>query len=829
MKVYNYLFLGLLFLIGLSLIFTKPGVGNLENFYNYSLKIPENINLLTNKEVFVKYPPATYFTLNTILIQFKPNPNIKIFSNQTAFLVFKASLFFTYLLTWLTLLYLVRSAKQFNNTSFVDVSIAYFSSVSILLSTVALSFFEIFAAPFVVLTLAFTLQRRFIPAALTYLLSLSFNWTLLVFAPMLFIQSLRTGKLQQFTRIIPLLGFVVIPLAITLLLLHHGTGTQPLLSRITSNIYNIPWLFNYVLFSLFEKGTASYWVNILSQTTSVLFISIFVFFIVRRFIYNRIAINTLLSSMLAGYLAFLLLFPNVSEGNLIWITLVGLLLFLLKKPRFTSLYLLLINLAIFINLFVFFGSAGTPPVRGLYFDAFRVIFALVTVGLIIWQVAMLYKNKFNLAARAASKPVTPWTKITIVTFLVLLNISLIPAQGSPDTVSWTQYALATIEHANPFRAYTEVVLQYPPLSIVIIGFFAQLWKTIVGISQDYAIATKIGIFVFYYLAIVSYLRLKDTLGEKIKMTTLDGLLIILTTFSLIIQTQGLADLNIYVMPSLIASTIALFKRRYFLAGLLLGITVSIKWQPMILIPLFLATVFHFRQSLKTSIAHLVLFLTGFLVVPIIIWTFVLQQPNGWFVTTRAFEFFLEGKGAFMLSGQALNVNWIVTYILHFLQTPGVESLEHLGGLNRQIPIDLAPTIFQGYLFLVVFVVIILRFWLSQKKNPVNFLSASLMVFFSHFILNRTAYEKHLFYTTALMLPLFLLRPTIGNRKLLILFDVMTVMNLAFFYGITGQQAIPRLFLGFDITVLFAAYYVIIYLWVLWRYLRGGLLFDKGKI
>ena len=109
------------------------------------------------------------------------------------------------------------------------------------------------------------------------------------------------------------------------------------------------------------------------------------------------------------------------------------------------------------------------------------------------------------------------------------------------------------------------------------------------------------------------------------------------------------------------------------------------------------------------------------------------------------------------------------------------------------------------------------------------MSATIMIFFSHFILNKSAYEKHLFYTVVLMLFLFLVRPTRGNRALLILFDIMAVMNLIFFYGFTGPNALNRLFFGFDITVAFAAYYTIIYLWVLWRYLRGGLLFDKKAL
>lgn len=82
----------------------------------------------------------------------------------------------------------------------------------------------------------------------------------------------------------------------------------------------------------------------------------------------------------------------------------------------------------------------------------------------------------------------------------------------------------------------------------------------------------------------------------------------------------------------------------------------------------------------------------------------------------------------MLSGQALNLNWIVTYFMHFFQYNGVESLMHLEWLNGQVATGDAPIIFQGILFLIVWFVIIIKYWLGERKDIVSFLAASLMVF-----------------------------------------------------------------------------------------------------
>ena len=60
---------------------------------------------------------------------------------------------------------------------------------------------------------------------------------------------------------------------------------------------------------------------------------------------------------------------------------------------------------------------------------------------------------------------------------------------------------------------------------------------------------------------------------------------------------------------------------------------------------------------------------------------------------------------------------------------------------------------------------------------------------------------------------------LSQYLLLILLDLMAAINLIFFYGFTGHKDINRLFFGFDITVLFAVIYCIIYLWILIGYLR----------
>ncbi|KKR88165.1 MAG: hypothetical protein UU32_C0001G0001, partial [Candidatus Woesebacteria bacterium GW2011_GWB1_41_10] len=386
-------------------------------------------------------------------------------------------------------------------------------------------------------------------------------------------------------------------------------------------------------------------------------------------------------------------------------------------------------------------------------------------------------------------------KIFVVILLVLLNFSLIPAGGTgSDTFSWNQIAIESVRYVNPFRAHAvkEIDHLYPPLSTVIIGTFANLWKNAIGPALNYRIATKLSIITFYALSIWAFMKFK--IGNTSPLEGLNKLLIILTTFALIIQTQGFADINIYVVPTLVLAILALFKKRYLLSGLLLGITVSIKWQPIILLPLFGAaifdriTIFDGKKKFPQIFRNVMSFIVGFIVCPIVVWSMVYLQPGGSYMMGRSFNFILHGAAG--LSGQALNLNWIATYILHIVQPAKFLSL----------------------------VIILLRYWLFIKKNINNFLKGAFMIFLSHHILNKSAYDKHLFYSVVFMLLIYLIRPTEGNKKMLILVNTMTVMNLVLFFGITGPTEMNRLFFGIDITVIFAILYVIIYFWILKNYL-----------
>lgn len=296
------------------------------------------------------------------------------------------------------------------------------------------------------------------------------------------------------------------------------------------------------------------------------------------------------------------------------------------------------------------------------------------------------------------------------------------------------------------------------------------------------------------------------------------LVICLTVFSIGLSANSLTLTDILPTPVIILAIIFLFKKNYFLSGLMLGVAAAIKWQPVVLIPIFGLTIFNFRDKFPQSAFSALKFILGLTIVSVGVWGLILSYPLGKEAFDRCVVNFLL-VGPPFLSGQAMNLNWVVGYLMHIFQPEKVESLVMNGWINTYFGASIAPKIFQGYLFYLATAAILLKYWLSYKKDLPHFLSATIMVYFSHYMLNKGVHSYHAFYVVLPMLLLYAINPTPKNRLMLILFDVMAFLNLFLFMGLLGPADINRVFLRLDITVIFAAYYLVIYLIILRDYFK----------
>lgn len=732
------------------------------------------------------YPGSNPFHMSSIS-HFFPLSGKAYFYHETAWIISKIFVLLAYLITFPLIL------RFRNKFTVLDTALLYFGSFSILLTSVSLHYFEILSVPFLLISFLYT-KKKNLPKSLIFLLvSALFSWHTLIFLPVVILY-LRKSKKSYFLSLLCVLSILYL--------------LNPLPNK---DVFNLNWLISHTR----EKYLMFPYLSVISLVLSIsAFIFVFLRFYRIKLAIKKLPFISFLTLNLATsifYILFSFSFISLTNGFLIIPVLLTLLLHLEINSKSSLLALFSINIIVFANIFLRVGTAGIVPIQGEYFT-FAIIFVAI---LTVFYYTKLLTNLLSKSQLISSKKIERF----LIIFMLVFNLAILTANGSSDRVAWSDYAHAVAIHPDPFYAHSlsSIDQRYPPLSTVIMSAFANGWKTVIGIrdygpnfvrSPDYAQSVKLSVFVFYLITIFILYKLSKKNGS---------LFVILTTFSLSIQTQGLGDVNIYLIPTLIGSIFFLTRKKIFLSGLLMGITLSIKWQPVILLPLFAAFILD-KKELINSIPKAVKFALGFAIAPTLSWALVLIQPEGKDAFSHATEYLIQG--APMLSGQALNLNWIVTYFLHaFASTDKIESIWHLEGLNRQIYSSFAPTIFQGYLFLIAALIIVVHFFFRQKKNIYNLITGCFMIFFSHQILNKSAYEKHLFYSVFFILVYYLLRPTKQNRILLILFDLMTVMNLIFFYGFTGPKDVNRMFLGIDLTVIFSIYYVAIYFFIFYRYLK----------
>ena len=180
MNIIKVFLVVLMVTISLALISGKPGSGNFENFYNFTRNTPTY-----DTSVAIKYPPGTYYILSSILKQFPLQKN-QLSKKQPAFSIFKIGVFMGFILTFFSLLYLVKTNLQyFKVSSNLDLAVIYFSSIALTLAAVGLSFWEIWAAPFLLLSLSFLIKHKLFIAVTFYLIALSFSLSPLILLPVL--------------------------------------------------------------------------------------------------------------------------------------------------------------------------------------------------------------------------------------------------------------------------------------------------------------------------------------------------------------------------------------------------------------------------------------------------------------------------------------------------------------------------------------------------------------------------------------------------------------------------------------------------------------------
>ncbi len=403
---------------------------------------------------------------------------------------------------------------------------------------------------------------------------------------------------------------------------------------------------------------------------------------------------------------------------------------------------------------------------------------------------------------------TPTRRATTINHLLLLGLTtalallFLNARGTDDVKVWDRW-IQEMQARGVLGGYAAVApdYPYPPLSFVILWVVANVagkitalgWVSIselTGIKLSLLAGLLLTTLVFYLITRNAWL----TIGLQL---------------ALIPNSVDLAYLDIYFAPLLLGACWAARRRNWPLFAVLFTLTCLIKWQPIILAPFFALYILGIQHPRAWRTIPWRSILTGVII------------PAG-LVGLAALAIFgtaiiaaLQHAVSFpVLSAQALNFNWLLSWALHVFDPATYGPLTNgaigLITLPPGSPIALVAKL----LFFAFYGGLLLRFFAAPKSYE-NLLRYSLLGYLAYFLFNTGVHENHLFPAILLTALLAALSPSYG--PLFLTWALVANLNPFVFYGIDGR-ALPfnRVIWGLDTSLLFAALSVALFLAFLWQ-------------
>jgi hypothetical protein len=389
----------------------------------------------------------------------------------------------------------------------------------------------------------------------------------------------------------------------------------------------------------------------------------------------------------------------------------------------------------------------------------------------------------------------------LLALAALVGLLFIQSPGTPDVGAWLSWTNNALTHGLRVGYATNNDV-YPPLASVILYCSNQFFSRF---NVTNFIAIKLSILFFLWLSTFFCW-----------LWTEDLKIVLVLYFSLLLNSVALGYIDIYFAPSLIVALWMLKERRFVFFSLFYAIACLTKWQPLIIGPfigVYIMSISNLWKGRLSSIYWIVsqILLPAGSVVALTLATF------GAGPIWQAFQLALSDE---YLSGDALNLNWIVTYFLH-LSSPGeFGSLKN--GLANYIVLvhDLgAITLIPRILFFATYLVLLLVF-IRGEQTFENLLRHSILGLLSYYIFNIGVHENHLFLGVILAIILFWSQQSFRSTAVLII--VISNLNLFLFYGVDGKLHFERAFLGIDMSLPLAFFNVICFLFLFGDHLKNSL-------
>jgi hypothetical protein len=411
----------------------------------------------------------------------------------------------------------------------------------------------------------------------------------------------------------------------------------------------------------------------------------------------------------------------------------------------------------------------------------------------------------------------------------LLALSLLNLPGMEDVGAWLDW-MRSVDQFGVVEGYRAQRWDYPPLTYVILFGVVRLAQLF---NLTPFLALKLSLLVFIGLTLLSFWLWTKNLA-----------LTALLQLTLLLNSVALGYLDLYFAPTLIFSLLALKNRRPFLFTLLFCITCLIKWQPLIISPFLLIylldikliffigagsphsgsrfgqnwarrprpynVMMYFIESAKSGglIGLALKDVLQLVVLPFLVIVVVLFSVWG-LEPLRALHLATLDP---LLSGNALNFNWILTHLLHLFYPGNFGGLTagQAGYIEGMPSASLA--VIPKILFFGAYGLVFLNF-LKRPRTFDSLLYSAFTGYFAYFLFNTGVHENHLFLALILVALLYS-----DNRKYFADFGLIAVMfnfNLLLFYGLDGK-GLPfnRAVLGIDLALLLSIFNLLWFGWLL---------------
>jgi len=370
---------------------------------------------------------------------------------------------------------------------------------------------------------------------------------------------------------------------------------------------------------------------------------------------------------------------------------------------------------------------------------------------------------------------------TLFVLVAALAATLADTPGTSDSAYWLRWTQAALD--SGLRAsYSTTGDVYPPLTLVVFVAAARV-GSLFGLGILASIKASLWIFLVATGAVFWRWSRRAELAA-------------LVMASLAVESVGLAYTDIYFAPFLLAALRDVSRSKWRRAALLFTIASLFKWLTLVIAPFLLV---HYWRSEAASI----------------------RRVGGWIrfgseiltPVVGALALVLIGMGTEVLatltrvrrldpflSGNALNANWLLTYILEASSWLGAPPLDH-GEVRYLETVDPRLTVPSMLLFSATFVFILATF-AGFRFGFSGFLRYAQVGFLSYFVLATRVHENHLFIAVILGAATMVAAGSVTRE--FIWWALALNVNLFLFYGLNGLgPSVPRV-IGIDLTVVFAS-------------------------